>query len=158
MLWNEAVSFMYQMKTPKSPLNSKEIKQVNINGNKSWIVTGKTDVETPVFWSSDSNRWLIGKVHDTGNDRGQKEKRVSDDEMYRQCHWFNERELLGKLGDAEGQGSLVCCSSWGCKEPDTTEWLNNKKLKHITNVFKCHLWGPAFKNTSKWAREKDYWV
>ena len=22
------------------------------------------------------------------------------------------------------QGGLVCCSSWGCKESDTTEWLN----------------------------------
>ena len=26
----------------------------------------------------------------------------------------------------EGQGSLVCCSPWGCKESDTTERLNNK--------------------------------
>ena len=145
MLWNEAVNFMYQMKTPKSPLDSKEIKQVNIKGNQFWIVTGKTDAETPVFWSSDSNRWLIGKVHDTEKDRGQKQKRVSDDEMYGQHHWCNECELSGKLGDAEGQGSLVCCSSWGCKEPDTTEWLNNKKLKYITNAFKCHFWGPAVK-------------
>ena len=29
------------------------------------------------------------------------------------------------LGDSEGQGSLVCCSPWGCKEVDTTERLNN---------------------------------
>ena len=29
---------------------------------------------------------------------------------------------LSKLGD--GQGSLVCCSPWGRKEPDTTELLN----------------------------------
>ena len=28
------------------------------------------------------------------------------------------------LGDSEGQGSLVCCSPWGCKEVDTTEQLN----------------------------------
>ena len=27
---------------------------------------------------------------------------------------------LSKLGDSEGQGSLVCCSSWGQKESDTT--------------------------------------
>ena len=25
------------------------------------------------------------------------------------------------LGDGEGQGSLVCCSPWGCKELDATE-------------------------------------
>ena len=24
-------------------------------------------------------------------------------------------------GDSEGQGSLVCCSPWGCREADTTE-------------------------------------
>ena len=28
------------------------------------------------------------------------------------------------LGDGEGQGSLACCSLWGCKESDTTEGLS----------------------------------
>ena len=28
------------------------------------------------------------------------------------------------LGDGEGQGSLVCCSSWDCKELDMSWWLN----------------------------------
>ena len=28
---------------------------------------------------------------------------------------------LSKLGDSEGQGSLACCSPWGCKELDMTE-------------------------------------
>ena len=28
------------------------------------------------------------------------------------------------LGGGDGQGGLVCCSSWGCKESDTTERLN----------------------------------
>ena len=32
---------------------------------------------------------------------------------------------LSKLGDREGQRSLACCGSWGCKELDTTEQLNN---------------------------------
>ena len=31
---------------------------------------------------------------------------------------------LGKLGVGDGQGDLVCCGSWGCKESDTTERLN----------------------------------
>ena len=31
---------------------------------------------------------------------------------------------LSKLWAGHGQGSLVCCSPWGCKELDTTEWLN----------------------------------
>ena len=40
-------------------------------------------------------------------------------------------------GDGEGQGSLACCSPWGCKESDMTEPLNNKKTrhhKHLTDV------------------------
>ena len=27
-------------------------------------------------------------------------------------------------GVGDGQGGLACCDSWGCKESDTTEWLN----------------------------------
>ena len=33
-------------------------------------------------------------------------------------HRLNEHEFEQTLGDGEGQESLVCCSSWGCKEPD----------------------------------------
>ena len=31
---------------------------------------------------------------------------------------------LSKLGVGDGQGGLVCCSPWGCKESDMTERLN----------------------------------
>ena len=31
-------------------------------------------------------------------------------------------------GEGEGQGSLVCCSSWGRKESDMTEQLNNSNV------------------------------
>ena len=37
---------------------------------------------------------------------------------------LNRHESEQTLGDGEGQGSLVCCSPWGVKELDTTEWLN----------------------------------
>ena len=80
------------------------------------------------FWSSDGNRWLIGKVPDSGKDWGQ-EKRVSENEMAGQHHWCNE---LGQTPeDGEGQGGLVCCSSWGHKESDMTGQLNNNnKILH----------------------------
>ena len=35
---------------------------------------------------------------------------------------------LGDLGAGDGQGGLACCSSWGCKESDTTERLNFTEL------------------------------
>ena len=34
-------------------------------------------------------------------------------------------EFEQALGVGEGQGSLVCCSPWGCKESDTTEQLSS---------------------------------
>ena len=43
-------------------------------------------------------------------------------------HWLNGHEVGRTLGDGEGQGSLVCCSVWGCKELDMTEQLNNHKI------------------------------
>ena len=31
-------------------------------------------------------------------------------------------------GDSQGQGNLVCCSPWGCKESDMTDRPNNNKV------------------------------
>ena len=40
-------------------------------------------------------------------------------------HQLNGHEFEQTPGDSEGQGNLACCSPWGHKESDTTEWLNN---------------------------------
>ena len=42
-------------------------------------------------------------------------------------HRLNGHEFELALGDDKGQGSLACSSSWGCKDMDMTEQLNNKK-------------------------------
>ena len=39
-------------------------------------------------------------------------------------HRHNGHEFEKALGVGDGQGGLVCCSPWGRKESDTTEWLN----------------------------------
>ena len=41
-------------------------------------------------------------------------------EMVREHHGLSGDEFEQTLGDSEGQGSLVCCSSWGHKELDMT--------------------------------------
>ena len=46
---------------------------------------------------------------------------MADDEMIRYHHKLNGHEFEQTLGDSEGQGSLECCSSWGCKESDMTQ-------------------------------------
>ena len=113
-------------KTPQSPMDIKEIKPVNLKGDQPWIFTARTDAgaEAPVFWSSDVNRRLNGKVLDAGKDWGE-EKRASENEMAGWHHQCNEHELGKTQGDGDGQGGLVCCSPWGRKESDSTGWLNN---------------------------------
>ena len=39
-------------------------------------------------------------------------------------HRLDGPEFEYTLGVGDGQGGLACCSSWGHKESDTTEWLN----------------------------------
>ena len=55
---------------------------------------------------------------------GQEEKGMTEDEMVELHHRLNEHEIEQALGVGDGQGGLVCCSPWGCKESDTTERLN----------------------------------
>ena len=40
---------------------------------------------------------------------------------------LNGHKSEQSLGDGEGQGSLACYSTWGHKQSNTTEQLNNKK-------------------------------
>ena len=46
-------------------------------------------------------------------------------------HWLHGCESEWTPGVGDGQGGLVCCDSWGCKESDTTEWLIWSDLIHI---------------------------
>ena len=57
-------------KTPKSPLDFKEIKPVNPQGNKSRISVGRTDAEAeaPILWPLDVKSRLIGKDPQAGKD------------------------------------------------------------------------------------------
>ena len=48
-------------------------------------------------------------------------------------HQLNGHEFEQIPGDREGQESLACCDSWGCKELDMTEQLN---LTDVPEVIK----------------------
>ena len=133
-------------KTLESPLDCKEIKPVNPKGNQSWIFIGRTDAEAeaPILWQPGMKSWLAGKDPDAGKDWRQEEKGVTEDEMVGWHYRLNGHELEQTPGDNEGQGSLVCCSLWGCKESYMTEQLKNKKpdlwLKSTNSIVRLTLW------------------
>ena len=81
----------------------------------TWMFTGRTDAGAPILWSLDSRSWLFGKDPDAGKDWGQEEKGAIEDEMVGWHHQLNGHEFEQTPGDSGGQGSLACCSSWGCR-------------------------------------------
>ena len=109
-----------------SPLDCKDVKPVNPKGNQSWIFIGRTDAkaEAPILWPPDAKNWLIGKDPHAGKDWRQEEKGMTEDEMVGWHHWFNAHEFEQPPGVCVGQGSLACCSPWGCKKSNMTEQLN----------------------------------
>ena len=48
---------------------------------------------------------------------------MTEDEMLRLRHQLDGHEFEYASGVGDGQGSLACCSPWGCKESGTTEQL-----------------------------------
>ena len=95
--------------------------------------------ETPMVWPPHAKGWLIGKDPDAGRDWGQEEKGTTEDEMAGWHHPLDGHEFEWTLGVGDGQGGLVCCSPWGCKESDTTERLNWIEVNHAFAKFSSPL-------------------
>ena len=69
-------------------------------------------------------KWLIWKDPDGGKDWGWEEKGTTEDWMVGWHHWLYGHVFEFTLGVGDRQGGLACCSPWGCKESDISEWLN----------------------------------
>ena len=69
------------------------------------------------------------KDPDAGKDWRQEEKGTTEDEMVG-CHYqLNRHEFEYTLRVGDEQGGLVCCSPWGHKKLDMTEWMNWTKQR-----------------------------
>ena len=88
---------------------------LGLQGDPTSLGRTNAEAEAPILWPPDVKSQLNGKNPDAGKDWGQ-EKTTSKDKVVGWHHWFNEHEFEQAPGDGEGQGSLVCCSPWGCKE------------------------------------------
>ena len=102
---------------------------------------GRTDAEaeTLILWPPDVKSWFIWKDPDAGKNWGQEEKGTIEDEMVGWHHWLDGHEFEWTLGVGDGQGGLVCCGSWGCKESDTTDRLNCTELTHPHHLLSIPL-------------------
>ena len=118
----------------KVPWTARRSNQSILNKNQPWIFIGRTDAETQILWPPDVKNWLIRKEPYAGKDLGQG-KWATEDEMVGCHHWLNGHECEQSLGDSKGQWSLVCCSTWGCKELDMTKQMNY----NLININTCYF-------------------
>ena len=123
----------------ESLLDCKEIKPVNPKGNQPWIFTEIQDrywgwssstLFGHLMWCSDSleKTLMLGKIEGRRR-RGQQRTQCLDGIT------VNGHEFEQAPGDGEGQESLACCSPWGRKEQDMTEWLNWLKGRHPSCLY-----------------------
>ena len=142
-------------KIPKSLLDSREIKPVNLKRDQPWICTGRTDAEAEasVFWSLDENSRLIGSPWCWEWLRAEGEEGIRGwdgwmaSPMQWTWTWANFRRWWGS-------GTLACCSLWDCKELDMSGWLNNIKSTISLFIFfqatpRLKTWYPKTKMWEK---------
>ena len=123
-------------KTLESPLDSKEIKPVNSEGNQPWIFTGRTDAkaEAPLLRPPDEKSWFIGIDPDAGKDWGQEEKGMTEDEM---IGWItdsvdiNLSKLWEIVKDREAWHSAVH------EVAKSQTWISNWTT--VLRTCECHL-------------------
>ena len=121
-------------KTLESPLVCKEIQPVHPKRNKSWISLEELMVKLKLqyfghlLWRTESLEkiLMLGKI-EGGKRRGWQRLR-----WLGWHHWITGHEFEYTLEVGDGQGSLVCCSPWGCKET----WLSNGTITIIIEEYK----------------------
>ena len=64
----------------------------------------------------------------------QEEKGMAEDEMVGWHHRLDGHEFEQDPGVGDEQGSLACCSPWGCKESGKTEQLNNNNHSYRLRI------------------------
>ena len=100
--------------------------------NKSWVpnnwcfstVVLEKTLESPLNWRR-SNLSVLKEISPKKTlMRGKTDGKagMTEDEMIGWYHWLDGYEFEQALGVGDGQGSLACCSPWGLKESDRTEW------------------------------------
>ena len=113
----------------ESPLDRKEVKPVNPEGNQSWIFIGRADAEALTLWPPDTKNWLIGKDFNPRKDWGQEEKGAPEDEKVGWHHRLNGYEFEQALGDSKDK------EAWHAAVPGIKRVRQSLATEHQQSIF-----------------------
>ena len=143
-----------------SPLDSKEIKLVNTNGNQLWIFIGRTDAEASILWPPDAKNWLIGKDPDAGKieDRRRRKWQImrclggiidsTDTSLRKLGEIVKDREAwhASVHSVTKRQTQLIDWTTTICKIPSVFPLKGSHgmlKMNKQTNKIKGEIWDPV---------------
>ena len=146
-------SFFKTCVYPPGWLQWKRLKIPSVGKDVRYLGYSHTTMKVCINWYNhfrilrppDVKSWLIWKDPDAGKDRRQEEKGMTENEMLGWHHRLNGHEFEQAPGDGEGQGGLVCCSPWGPKELDMTEWWTTtlENWRPLPKLIICTARDPA---------------
>ena len=97
-----------------------------------YSLEGHAEAEAPRLWPPDVKNRLIGKILMLGKIEDRRRR------GWLRMRWLdgitNSMDMFEQALGGDGQGSLTCCSPWGRKVSDSTEWLS-WDLASLDSVF-----------------------
>ena len=106
-------------KTLESPLDDKEIKEVNPK-DQPWTFTARSAAEAPILWPPDANSQRKGEDLDAGKAGGQ-EKRATEDEM---VGWYHRIQGIWVWANSGRQ--------WRIENPSVLQFMGSHRVLDMT--------------------------